>query len=192
MKRVAIKIKTEGYCTECGEEFKKMTSLQKQCSTGCFNEAKRKKDGDGANRGFLGKEKIPKAIGRGHENRKEAKAYSIPKVSGSQAKKNHLIAKNKERRLIELGWEICECCEKPSDVDWAHLIPKSVRPDLYTEYENGMASCRTCHASYDAWDVFVIRKFKNLGRILSYIERMDIGRYDALMEKMKNQLQLSR
>lgn len=190
MKRVAIKIKTEGVCTECGEGFRKMNSLQKQCGAKCFNEAKRRKDGE------LGKESYREEVRLDARKQlpvfRKTKAHFIPKVSGSQAKKNRLIAKNKERRLMELGWEICECCGKPTGTEWAHLIPKSVRPDLYTEYDNGMASCRTCHSSYDAWDVFVIRKFKNLEKILSYIEKEDIGRYDALMEKLRLQLNLSR
>lgn len=188
MKRTAIKVKETRKCAwkECGVTFKKAYGLQQCCCAEHdrrFRESKGRKD-DRSN------------IGNGDglllQGVRHPRRYQVPKVSTSQAKKNYLIAKNKEKRLNELGWEICECCEKPTDTDLAHIIPKSIRPDLYTEYENNFLGCRRCHDAWDSQEVFTVRKFRNLVKLLDYVERNDTKRFLFLMEKFNNQIQYSK
>lgn len=66
-------------------------------------------------------------------------------VSKKQAQRNREVARIKES-LPERCF-FCGCYL--SDGDAAHLLPKSIYPQYYTEPLNIVRACRTCHMVYD-------------------------------------------
>lgn len=67
----------------------------------------------------------------------------MKKVSGKQAQRNRAVAKIKS----ELPPYCVICGRRASDA--AHLVPKSVWPEHYTNPLNIVCLCRECHNKYD-------------------------------------------
>lgn len=75
------------------------------------------------------------------------KTYKIPKVSKKQSNKNNKVAKLKAALP-----NICAICGKEyprSLLDAAHLLPKSIFPEYYTEDWIIVLACRCCHNKFD-------------------------------------------
>ena len=66
------------------------------------------------------------------------------KVSTKQAKRNRAIAQIKKTFP-----KICVICNKVPVSDAAHLVPKSMYPEHYTNPLNLVGLCRGCHNQYD-------------------------------------------
>ncbi|MFT3995735.1 MAG: hypothetical protein QM660_15600 [Dysgonomonas sp.] len=69
---------------------------------------------------------------------------AIKQVSKKQAQKNRAVAKIKS----ELP-PFCFICHRYTEIDAAHLLPKSIYPEHYTNPLNIVGLCRCCHNSYD-------------------------------------------
>ena len=67
----------------------------------------------------------------------------MKKVSSKQAKKNRELKKLKEALNCE-----CFICKKYGS-DFAHILPKSIFPEHYTDPRNLVILCRSCHNKYD-------------------------------------------
>lgn len=67
----------------------------------------------------------------------------MKKISTKQARLNRAVAKIKASKL-----DRCVICGRPY-VDAAHLLPKSVWPEYYTEEWNIVPLCREHHTRYD-------------------------------------------
>lgn len=65
----------------------------------------------------------------------------MKQISTKQAQRNREIAKIKENLP-----SYCVICGKPA-VDAAHLVPKSMYPEHYTNPLNIVGLCRECHIS---------------------------------------------
>ena len=123
-------------------------------------------------------------------DRKKAK-NPIPKVSSKQGKINNEFEKLKAQIEHDRDpW--CESCGSPNNLDPSHLIPKSKRKDLFLDPNNISVQCRSCHEALEHLDVFKIRKFRNLNKILEYIESVDSARFIHVTDKLYNQLNYSK
>lgn len=64
-------------------------------------------------------------------------------ISKKQQQKNNILAKIKSNLEKK-----CFLCGKPAN-DLAHILPKSLYPEYYTEKRNLVILCRYCHAKFD-------------------------------------------
>lgn len=67
----------------------------------------------------------------------------MKRISTKQAKLNRAVAKIKSEKSDK-----CIICGRPF-VDAAHLLPKSMYPEYYTEKWNIVPMCREHHTKYD-------------------------------------------
>ena len=64
-------------------------------------------------------------------------------ISKKQQQKNNILAKIKSNLEKK-----CFLCGKPAN-DLAHILPKSLYPEYYTEKRNLIILCRECHNQFD-------------------------------------------
>lgn len=67
----------------------------------------------------------------------------MKKVSDKQRKKNNILSEYKK-----LHPKQCVICGRTAN-DFAHLLPKSIYPEWYTEPLNLVIMCRSCHQYHD-------------------------------------------
>ena len=53
---------------------------------------------------------------------------------------------------IRKKFPICVRCKTEPSTDAAHIIPKSVAPELRHDLDNGLGLCRLCHERCDHFD----------------------------------------
>lgn len=86
-------------------------------------------------------------------------------ISKKQAQRNREIAKIKQRLS-----PYCVICGRNA-VDAAHLVPKSVYPEHYTNPLNIVGLCRECHNRYDNNLAFRRKQKRLIERVKSFDER---------------------
>lgn len=92
------------------------------------------------------------------------KAILMKQVSSKQAQRNREVAKIKQSLS-----PFCVICGKPA-VDAAHLVPKSMYPEHYTNPQNIVGLCRECHNRYDNNLAFRRRQKRLIERVKSFDE----------------------
>lgn len=97
----------------------------------------------------------------------------MKQISTKQAQRNREIAKIKENLP-----SYCVICGKPA-VDAAHLVPKSMYPEHYTNPLNIVGLCRECHNRYDN-DLSFRRKQKRLIERVKSFDECAANRYFRL------------
>lgn len=164
-------------CPICNHRYERKDIRHVVCSPKCEIEKKKKDD---KRTGFFRRNGNAGISGRKN---------SIAKVSVKKKKAKHIISQNKALRISLVGAR-CESCGLEAPLDWSHLIPISVRPDLETEYENGCLHCSDrnggygCHEALEHLKGDRIKKFKNLDYILSYLLKTDTKRYNLVVSKI--------
>ncbi|MFT0497803.1 HNH endonuclease [Bacteroides thetaiotaomicron] len=88
----------------------------------------------------------------------------MKQVSSKQAQRNREVAKIKQSLS-----PFCAICGKPA-VDAAHLIPKSMYPEHYTNPQNIVGLCREYHNRYDNNLAFRRRQKRLIERVKSFDE----------------------
>lgn len=88
----------------------------------------------------------------------------MKQISNKQAKRNREVKNIK----LELP-TTCAICGKPA-VDAAHLVPKSMYPEHYTNPLNIVGLCRECHSRYDNNLSFRKRQKRLIERVKSFDE----------------------
>jgi len=69
---------------------------------------------------------------------------------------------------------ICEGCGKPhSGLDYSHILSVGQRKDLELEKDNKNLLCRTCHQTWESWNVEKMFKLNCIYNNLEYIRAMD-------------------
>lgn len=97
----------------------------------------------------------------------------MKQISTKQAQRNRERAKIKENLP-----SYCVICGKPA-VDAAHLVPKSMYPEHYTNPLNIVGLCRECHNRYDN-DLSFRRKQKRLIERVKSFDECAANRYFRL------------
>lgn len=97
----------------------------------------------------------------------------MKQISTKQTQRNREIAKIKENLP-----SYCVICGKPA-VDAAHLVPKSMYPEHYTNPLNIVGLCRECHNRYDN-DLSFRRKQKRLIERVKSFDECAANRYFRL------------
>ena len=97
----------------------------------------------------------------------------MKQISTKQAQRKREIAKIKENLP-----SYCVICGKPA-VDAAHLVPKSMYPEHYTNPLNIVGLCRECHNRYDN-DLSFRRKQKRLIERVKSFDECAANRYFRL------------
>lgn len=180
-------------CKLCQKEFHRYSTLQSKCGD-CKLKVKREKDVQRENNDR--KRKISENIEIGHNGHSRISfkkrgiglKHSIPidKVSVKQQKTNSNLAKIKAKKIIETG-AACESCGRTSHwLDLSHFIPKSIRKDL-EEHPDGCAlACRGCHDALESLNGEEMAKFKNIDKILAFLEKNDLKRYNLVLNAINN------
>lgn len=88
----------------------------------------------------------------------------MKQISNKQAQRNREISKIKQMLPAT-----CAICGKPA-VDAAHLVPKSMYPEHYTNPQNIVGLCRRCHRKYDDSLVFRQKQKRLIERVKSFDE----------------------
>lgn len=95
------------------------------------------------------------------------------KISEKQKKKNAELSKIKEALPKE-----CFLCGRPAN-DLAHLLPRSLFPEYYTEPKNVVILCRQCHDKYDN-DISFRQRQKRLYNLAKQVDEKGAMRYFRL------------
>lgn len=103
----------------------------------------------------------------------------IKKVSRKQAKKNQEINRIKK----DLDY-VCARCGKYGVGDAAHIIPKSMFPQYYTEKWNIVIMCRMCHNEYDESKEVRESQARLFTRALNNVNKEDKGRVMKYFNKL--------
>lgn len=88
----------------------------------------------------------------------------MKQISNKQAQRNREIARIKQSLP-----STCAICGK-SAVDAAHLVPKSIYPEHYTNPLNIVGLCRECHNKYDNNLTFRQNQKRLIERVKSFDE----------------------
>lgn len=88
----------------------------------------------------------------------------MKQISSKQAQRNRKIINIKQNLPAT-----CAICGKPA-VDAAHLVPKSMYPEHYTNPLNIVGLCRECHNRYDNNLSFRQRQKRLIERVKSFDE----------------------
>ena len=99
----------------------------------------------------------------------------INQISKKQASRNRKLAKIKATREKR-----CVICKKLGD-DLAHLLPKSLFPEHYTNPLNLVILCRRCHKRFDD-DIVFRRKQKGLYEQIKRFDEQGAYRYFKICE----------
>lgn len=97
----------------------------------------------------------------------------MKQISSKQAQRNREVARIKENLP-----SYCVICGKFA-VDAAHLVPKSMYPEHYTNPLNIVGLCRECHNKYDN-DLSFRRKQKRLIERVKSFDACAANRYFRL------------
>ena len=97
----------------------------------------------------------------------------MKQISTKQAHRNREIARIKENLP-----SYCAICGKLA-VDAAHVVPKSMYPEYYTNPLNIVGLCRECHNKYDN-DLAFRRKQKRLIERVKSFDECAANRYFRL------------
>ena len=102
--------------------------------------------------------------------------YRIKSKSFKTEQADSLISKHKKQRIHYIG-KRCQICGRYSEVDWAHIIPKSYSQLLRNRVDNGILACRSCHDIFD----------QNFTIIpVSKLLELHPWRFKAIMGRMKS------
>lgn len=104
----------------------------------------------------------------------------MKQISNKQAQRNREIAKIKQNLP-----SFCAICGRQA-VDAAHLVPKSIYPEHYTNPLNIVGLCRECHNRYDNNLSFRQRQKRLIDRVKSFDE-CAANRYFRLYELEKSE-----
>ena len=96
---------------------------------------------------------------------------------------NDIIAKHKKQRIHYIG-KRCQICGRYSEVDWAHIIPKSYSQLLRNRVDNGILACRSCHDIFD--QNFTIIPVSKLLELHPWRFKAILGRMKSLDELYYN------
>lgn len=96
----------------------------------------------------------------------------MKRVSKSQAEKNRRIAEVKKSLP-----KVCIICGQPCAGDAAHLLPKSIFPQYYTEPKNIVRMCRSCHNLYDNNKDFRAGMLNIIIKVKEFAKSEEIFRY---------------
>ena len=99
----------------------------------------------------------------------------IRQISRKQARKSRELTKIKSKMEKK-----CAICKREGD-DLAHLLPKSLFPEHYTNPLNLAILCRRCHKRYDD-DIVFRRKQKRLYEQIKSFDEMGAYRYFKMHE----------
>ena len=97
----------------------------------------------------------------------------MKQISNKQSQRNREIIKIKQNLP-----SYCAICGRPA-VDAAHLVPKSMYPEHYTNPRNIVGLCRECHNKYDN-DLAFRRKQKRLIERVKSFDECAADRYFRL------------
>ena len=97
----------------------------------------------------------------------------MKQLSNKQSQRNREIIKIKHNLP-----SYCAICGRPA-VDAAHLVPKSMYPEHYTNPRNIVGLCRECHNKYDN-DLAFRRKQKRLIERVKSFDECAANRYFRL------------
>ena len=86
------------------------------------------------------------------------------KISDKQKRRNKILAEYKKLQPMK-----CVICGRPAN-DLAHLLPKSIYPEWYTEPLNLVIMCRECHQYHDDNIEFRTRQDKLFNQICKFDE----------------------
>lgn len=101
----------------------------------------------------------------------------MKQISDKQRQRNNILAKIKQGLKKE-----CFICDAPAN-DLAHILPKSLYPEYYTEKRNLVMLCRHCHNKYD--DNIDFRQQQNeLYDIAKQIDEQAAKKYFKIFKKM--------
>ena len=78
------------------------------------------------------------------------------------------VRDNKVAKIKSMLPKVCEICGVYCEGDAAHLLPKSVYPEHYTNPKNIVRLCRDCHNKYDNDLKFRQQQDKLFNRICEY------------------------
>lgn len=99
----------------------------------------------------------------------------MKKVSDKQAKKNRELKAIKKALDME-----CFICKRYGS-DFAHILPKSIFPEHYTNPKNLVVLCRKCHNKFDNNLSFRQKQTKLFNRA-SEFDKLGAIRYFKLYE----------
>lgn len=88
----------------------------------------------------------------------------MKQISSKQAQRNRKVMQIKQNLP-----STCAICGRPA-VDAAHLVPKSLYPEHYTNPLNIVGLCRECHNKYDNSLAFRKRQKRLIERVRSFDE----------------------
>ena len=98
---------------------------------------------------------------------------STNRIRSSTTKKQ---TQNRELARIKGEWQqlrrVCFFCGVPFN-DVVHVIRRSYSDDLYTDEQNLIPGCRTCHKSFDDGPGEKVRQLKNLDKVLKIMDELD-------------------
>jgi len=100
----------------------------------------------------------------------------MKQISNKQAQRNRAVAKIKSELPL-----FCAICGRRATGDGAHLLPKSVWPEHYTEPRNLVRLCRECHRRYDNDIGFRKQQVKLIRQVQSF-DKLAANRYFKLYE----------
>lgn len=185
MKRSPIKQKTTRKCKEHGE-YLLYSSFTKcpQCLKEKQNDTNRSKNEPPNMRRhtahIMGDNK-PSSYG---SKNKASLGNGISKRSAKKQEEDRKVAAIKANLIKEHGL-VCQSTGKHGAVELSHIIPRSLRPDLITNPINCMIQC---HEAHEAWEHKVMNKvaqFKNLGDIMKRLKQLDYGRYEKIINNLR-------
>lgn len=85
-------------------------------------------------------------------------------------------AQNREIARIKGEWQkerrVCFFCGKPFD-DVVHVIRRAYSDDLYSDIQNLIPGCRTCHTTFDDGPREKVRQLQNLNKVLAIMDELD-------------------
>lgn len=90
----------------------------------------------------------------------------MKKISNKRAAQERILKKYRDEELPRF----CEICGRPAS-DLAHLLPRSLYGEYYTEKWNCHALCRDCHNKFDADPEFRKQQTKLYNEVKQHDEK---------------------
>jgi len=82
---------------------------------------------------------------------KPKQVFEIAKRKPKKQQEDRQVAKLKE--VLMMASDKCITCgykyKSKSDIDYSHILPKSLYPEYITHPKNGCLECRTCHTEWE-------------------------------------------
>lgn len=160
-------------CKQCGKLFHKNYNVSKNEWFGCERRPKgvlfcSKKCLSKNKEGFIPWNKGKKGVYKWSEEQKEKVSFlwHIKREKNTNFKVSGSKWQSLKKIVLKRDGFTCQCCflydEEILQVD--HIIPKSIRQDLYYRIENCITLCPNCHAYKTKKDRVLIYNFKKNGK----------------------------